>query len=135
MRAAIIRGLSCVTLITCLSLVSACSVLGQAKPAAFKDAYQVSMNCIVLRGTTCQVTLLNVPRSHHDLQWSFSSSAPAGAAFSPQSGTLKVGATQDITATYPTSEPCPITVSLLMARVGSDIPPPATRDLTWRCES
>jgi hypothetical protein len=133
MRAAITRGLSCLTLITGLGLLSACSIIGQAKPNVFIDGSRATINCsTVVQATTCHITLLNDAQSQHDLQWSFSSGTPSGATLSPSSGTVKVGATQDITVTYPTSEPCPITVSLSLLRISSNTPA-STEDVAWRC--
>lgn len=112
--------LTAVLVVFCSALLSSC--LGQPQPNT--DNWTVDLTCN--NGpqiTQCHVTLMTSPRSQHWFRWQFVSSSPAGAVFSPDSGTLKLGEkSQDVLVTFAPSAACPVTLYLTMTplMVGSE---------------
>jgi hypothetical protein len=113
--------LASVLVVFCSVLLSSCSIPFLAQPQAQRatmiDGWGTSLTCNGKQVTNCHGTITNEPRSHHSLQWQLVGSSPAGATFSPASGTLAVGQSQDVLVTFARAAACPVRFDLELAPV------------------
>lgn len=133
MQAMAVRIATMLLVISCSALFSSCSLFGQVKPNPLIDATHASVTCSVKQTTVCHIALVNDIQSRHELEWESKGSVPGTALFSPASGTLPVGKSQDISVTFPHVTQCPITFYLIVKQLGSSTLPTDNHTLIWNC--
>lgn len=106
-----------VLVVFCGVLLSSCNLPFLEQEGTAIDSWGTSLKCNGKQVLQCHAIITNDSRSHHSLQWQFVGSSPAGAAFSPDSGTLAVGQSQDVLVTFARAAACPVRFDLKIAPV------------------